>query len=171
VTESLRAETTFCHTVARLHRRRAVTWLLREVRARAQTGSKSAARLRDRETRTVHGQPLRGAERSRSSHCRPPRDAGSQCRPPKGAGRGRSSYSQPPRDVARIGARRNRRGQRVGFDRCSLPHRTACGAPHAPLVSKIAAPSGMVASPRLLFWNLRPFSTEVTRTFTCSWAA
>src|SRR5262249_61871018 len=33
VTESLRAETTFCHTVARLHRRRAVTWLLRELRA------------------------------------------------------------------------------------------------------------------------------------------
>ena len=36
------------------------------------------------------------------------------------------------------------------------------------LVSKIAGPSGMIASPRLLFWNLRPFSTEVTRTFTCS---
>jgi hypothetical protein len=33
VTESLPAETAFCHTVAQLHRRRAVTWLLREVRA------------------------------------------------------------------------------------------------------------------------------------------
>ena len=32
----------------------------------------------------------------------------------------------------------------------------------------IAAPSGMVASPRPLARNLRPFSTEVTRTFTCS---
>ena len=26
----------------------------------------------------------------------------------------------------------------------------------------------MFASPRPLFWNLRPFSTEVTRVFTCS---
>jgi hypothetical protein len=33
VKESLPAETAFCHTVAQLHRRRAVTWLLREVRA------------------------------------------------------------------------------------------------------------------------------------------
>jgi hypothetical protein len=39
---------------------------------------------------------------------------------------------------------------------------------HAPLVSKIAGPSGMLASPRLLFWKFRPFSTEVTRTFACS---
>ena len=26
----------------------------------------------------------------------------------------------------------------------------------------------MVASPLPLFWNLRPFSTDVTRVFTCS---
>src|SRR5262249_7980608 len=52
----------------------------------------------------------------------------------------------------------NKRKSRDGVEKSS----------QAPLVSKIAAPSGMVASPRLPFWNLRPFSTEVTRTFACS---
>ena len=52
----------------------------------------------------------------------------------------------------------NRRRSRDGVEKSS----------HAPIVSKIAGPSGMVASPLPLFWNLRPFSTEVTRVFTCS---
>ena len=48
------------------------------------------------------------------------------------------------------------------------PTRLQDRGPAAREGEKIAGPSGMVASPRLLFWNLRPFSTEVTRTFTCS---
>jgi hypothetical protein len=38
----------------------------------------------------------------------------------------------------------------------------------APVVSKIEGPSGMSSSPFPLFWNFRPFSTEVTRVLTCS---
>jgi hypothetical protein len=41
---------------------------------------------------------------------------------------------------------------------------------HAPVVSKIAGPSGISAS-RPPLWNLRPFSTEVTRALTCSSSA
>jgi len=36
----------------------------------------------------------------------------------------------------------------------------------APVVSKIAAPSGIEVSPGVLAWYFRPFSTEVTRTLT-----
>ena len=39
---------------------------------------------------------------------------------------------------------------------------------HAPIVSKIDAPSGIEASPLPLFWNLRPCSTDLTRVFACS---
>ena len=38
----------------------------------------------------------------------------------------------------------------------------------APVVAKIAGPSGMPASPPCPFWYLRPFSTDPTRVFTCS---
>jgi len=37
-----------------------------------------------------------------------------------------------------------------------------------PVVANIAAPSGMLASPLPLLWNLRPSSIAVTRVRTCS---
>ena len=55
----------------------------------------------------------------------------------------------------------NRRKSRDGVEKSS----------HGPVVSKIAAPAGMFASPRPLFWNFRPFSTDVTRVLTCSSSA
>ena len=48
------------------------------------------------------------------------------------------------------------------------PDAVALKKAQGPLVSKIAQPSGMEAWPLPLLWNLRPFSTDVTRACTCS---
>ena len=68
----------------------------------------------------------------------------------------------PPRHAIRIAAHHVDRDQQA-----KIARRRGEIFPRA-AVSKIAGPSGMLASPCPLFWNLRPFSTAVTRVLTCS---